>query len=84
MNEQRFGFARKTMPSKCPDCGLKMSEVKYDNKHWRHLWGSASAPRHYRECACGCLVVWAYPAVFQRRHILPLFDDKQILMVVDK
>lgn len=76
MTEGRFGFSRKTMPTKCPDCGKKMSTVKYDNKPWssNRFSGSDRSDRFYRSCDCGAMIVWSYPNVFVRRHILPLFD----------
>jgi len=66
--EPRFGFSRTTMPSKCPDCGAKMSEVKRGP-----LFGDPM-DRSYRECDCGAMVVWSFPNDFKLRHVLPIFD----------
>jgi hypothetical protein len=94
-DQPRFGFARKPMPAKCPDCGLKMSEVKYDNKPWSdssRFQGSARSTRHYRSCGCGCLLVWGYapeqlpklvPA-FVREHILPVMNFRETVQIVEK
>jgi hypothetical protein len=73
MEKHRFGFSRKPMPATCPDCGLKMSAVKYDNKPWSgvQFYGSDRTDRFYRECACGCMIGWSYPHNFLRRHVLP-------------
>jgi len=88
----RFGFARMQMPSKCPDCGQRMSEIKYDSNHWDHLWGSARSVRHYRDCGCGCILMWGYApehlprlvAAFVRTHVLPLFAERETVQIVDK
>jgi hypothetical protein len=74
MHQQLFGFKRLPMPDECPDCGHKMSRVQYSNKYWSKLHGSASSRRFFRECDCGCLIVWSYPNVFKRQHILPIFN----------
>lgn len=34
---------------------------------------------HYRQCRCGCVIVWGYPNVFKRRHVLPIMDDGLVL-----
>jgi hypothetical protein len=69
MREPLFGMSRRPMPSTCPDCGSRMGPV-----------GHREDGGFRRHCPCGCVVDWAFPNVFVRRHELPLWDrDRRIL-----
>lgn len=81
--ENKFGFSHKPMPNKCPDCGQELSKIKRGiefDKNWKQTSPKIlRSDTIYRECQCGCLIVWAYRNNFVRRHVLELFDDKLIL-----
>lgn len=98
--ENRFGFAKRPMPAKCPDCSSKLGPIEYglkfDEKYKRTSPRFVDGTSFWRQCPCGCVVTWGvdvskpgvvpyhYHQVFFRRHVLPLFDDRIVLEIVDK
>lgn len=95
MIDNKFGFAKKTMPAKCPDCNSKLGPInhgtKFDSKYKLVSPSFVDNCMIWRECNCGCVIVWGcdigpnhYHQVFKRRHVLPIFDDKLVLQIVDK
>src|SRR6266849_770427 len=87
-NEQRFGFAHKPMPSKCPDCQGKLGPVEHGHKYDKQfkLVSPSFVDGFWRACSCGCVVTWSWMPGgqgFIRRHVLPLFDDRFVLQIVD-
>lgn len=92
--ESRFGMSRKVAPSKCPDCNNKLGPINHGRKFNRQYKlvspSFVDGTTIYRECSCGCVIQWGcdigpnhYHQVWKRRHVLPLFDDKQVIQIVD-
>jgi hypothetical protein len=80
----KFGMSGKPSPSKCPDCNSKLGPIKHGvqyNSRYQTISPGVIKYRHdiYRECECGCLIVWSFPNVWKRRHILPIMDDKLVI-----
>ena len=95
--ENLFGFSKEPMPSSCPDCKSKMGQIQYgikfDSNYKQVSPSFVKNDSIYRQCNCGCVIIWGldieenprkWNQVFMRRHILPLFDDKFILQIVDR
>lgn len=67
----KFGFSNKPSPTHCPDCNYRLGTLQYNIVFGYTSW--------HRDCKCGCIVIWSYPNVWKRRHILPIMDDKLVL-----
>lgn len=91
----KFGFAQKTMPATCPDCSGKLGPIqhglKFDVEYRLVSPSFVDGCVIWRKCECGCVVTWGadvgknhYHQVFFRRHVLPIFDDRYVLQIVDR
>ena len=68
--------ATNSAPRRCDDCGGKMSKPQY----WRRQYANLSSVEHaglaphewYVDCPCGRVLIWSFPQVWKKSHVLEL------------
>ncbi len=76
MKKELFGMKQRPAPSRCPDCSARLQKAVYKTPPITHYRGNA----YFKLCDCGCFLLWVFPQLWIRRHVLPLFDMDRIVV----